>query len=57
MTGWLIAAWPQTADEVTKNMTKEEYSYYSECRQASFTFRKGSCNSLSPVRLFVPLFH
>lgn len=28
------------ADERTKGMTKEEYVHYSECRQASFTFRK-----------------
>lgn len=30
-----------SADERTKNMTKEEYVYWSDCRQASFTFRKG----------------
>ena len=29
------------ADERTKNMTKEEYVFWSECRQASFTYRKG----------------
>ena len=29
------------ADERTKDMTKEEYVNFSECRQASFTFRKG----------------
>lgn len=29
------------ADERTKYMTKEEYVNWSECRQASFTFRKG----------------
>ncbi|ORX69171.1 TFIID-18kDa-domain-containing protein [Linderina pennispora] len=29
------------ADEVTKQMTRDEYVHYSECRQASFTFRKG----------------
>lgn len=29
-----------TADERTKNMTKEEYVFWSECRQASFTYRK-----------------
>ncbi|RKO90700.1 transcription initiation factor IID, 18kD subunit-domain-containing protein, partial [Blyttiomyces helicus] len=28
------------ADEVTRTMTKEEYLYYSDCRQASFTFKK-----------------
>jgi len=28
------------ADERTKGMTREEYVHYSECRQASFTFRK-----------------
>ncbi|KAI9888464.1 MAG: Transcription initiation protein spt3 [Vezdaea aestivalis] len=31
----------RAADERTKNMTKEEYVHFSECRQASFTFRKG----------------
>lgn len=30
----------KTADERTRNMTKEEYVHWSECRQASFTFRK-----------------
>lgn len=29
-----------SADERTRNMTKEEYVFWSECRQASFTFRK-----------------
>lgn len=29
-----------TADERTKNMTREEYVFWSECRQASFTYRK-----------------
>jgi transcription initiation protein SPT3 len=29
------------ADDVTRHMTREEYVHYSECRQASFTFRKG----------------
>ncbi|KAI8322002.1 TFIID-18kDa-domain-containing protein [Martensiomyces pterosporus] len=28
------------ADEVTKQMTRDEYVHYSECRQASFTYRK-----------------
>jgi transcription initiation protein SPT3 len=28
------------ADEATRLMTKDEYVHYSECRQASFTFRK-----------------
>ncbi|KAG8865156.1 Transcription initiation protein spt3 [Tulasnella sp. 330] len=28
------------ADDATRHMTKEEYMHYSECRQASFTFRK-----------------
>ena len=28
-------------DERTKHMTRLEYVYWSECRQASFTFRKG----------------
>ena len=30
----------KAADERTKDMTKEEYVHWSECRQASFTFRK-----------------
>ncbi|EGW33696.1 uncharacterized protein SPAPADRAFT_59065 [Spathaspora passalidarum NRRL Y-27907] len=30
----------KTADDRTKNMTREEYVHWSECRQASFTFRK-----------------
>ncbi|KAI0610083.1 Transcription factor spt3 [Pyrenophora tritici-repentis] len=29
------------ADERTKNMTREEYVHWSDCRQASFTYRKG----------------
>lgn len=29
------------ADERTKDMTREEYVHWSDCRQASFTFRKG----------------
>jgi transcription initiation protein SPT3 len=29
------------ADDVTRAMTREEYVHYSECRQASFTYRKG----------------
>ncbi|EPQ32024.1 uncharacterized protein PFL1_00222 [Pseudozyma flocculosa PF-1] len=29
------------ADEATRRMTREEYVHYSECRQASFTFRRG----------------
>ena len=28
------------ADDRTRGMTKDEYVHYSECRQASFTFRK-----------------
>ena len=31
----------KAADERTKDMTKEEYVHWSDCRQASFTFRKG----------------
>ncbi|KAF3942272.1 hypothetical protein ABW19_dt0203677 [Dactylella cylindrospora] len=30
----------KSADERTKGMTKDEYVHFSECRQASFTFRK-----------------
>lgn len=28
------------ADDATKEMTREEYQHYSDCRQASFTYRK-----------------
>jgi transcription initiation protein SPT3 len=28
------------ADEATRRMTRDEYVHYSECRQASFTFKK-----------------
>lgn len=31
----------RNADERTRNMTREEYVHFSDCRQASFTFRKG----------------
>ena len=31
----------KTADDRTRNMTKDEYVHWSDCRQASFTFRKG----------------
>ena len=31
----------KTADERTRNMTRDEYVHFSDCRQASFTFRKG----------------
>ncbi|WFD43084.1 Transcription initiation protein spt3 [Malassezia psittaci] len=30
----------KAADETTRRMTRDEYVFYSECRQASFTFRK-----------------
>lgn len=30
----------QAADRRTKGMTKDEYVHYSECRQASFTYKK-----------------
>ncbi len=40
----------QDADEITKKMTKDEYVHYSDCRQASFTYRKGRRHSLlSPL--------
>lgn len=29
------------ADEATRAMTRDEYQHYSDCRQASFTYRKG----------------
>ena len=29
------------ADEHTRDMTREQYQHYSDCRQASFTYRKG----------------
>ncbi|KAF2402437.1 putative SAGA-like transcriptional regulatory complex subunit Spt3 [Trichodelitschia bisporula] len=31
----------KNADERTKKMNREDYMHWSECRQASFTFRKG----------------
>ncbi|OMH80972.1 SAGA complex subunit spt3 [Zancudomyces culisetae] len=31
----------KVADVVTRKMTRDEYVHYSECRQASFTYRKG----------------
>jgi transcription initiation protein SPT3 len=31
----------KNADERTKHMTREEYVHWSDCRQASFTYRKG----------------
>ncbi|KAI0244342.1 Transcription initiation protein spt3 [Massospora cicadina] len=31
----------KAADEETRKMSKDEYVHYSECRQASFTYRKG----------------
>lgn len=31
----------KNADERTKDMTREEYVHWSDCRQASFTYRKG----------------
>lgn len=31
----------KNADERTRGMTRDEYVHWSECRQASFTFRKG----------------
>ncbi|KAI8928927.1 transcription initiation factor IID, 18kD subunit-domain-containing protein [Entophlyctis helioformis] len=34
------AARLRAADDVTRTMTKDEYIYYSECRQASFTYKK-----------------
>jgi len=33
------------ADDVTRQMTREEYQHYSDCRQASFTYRKGWYNT------------
>lgn len=32
----------QEADDATRQMTREEYQHYSDCRQASFTYRKGT---------------
>ncbi|KAH9275006.1 hypothetical protein BASA83_002719 [Batrachochytrium salamandrivorans] len=34
------AARLRLADNITTTMTKDEYMYYSDCRQASFTFKK-----------------
>ena len=44
----------QEADEITKKMTKDEYVHYSDCRQASFTYRKGE-SSLSRLASHVLL--
>jgi transcription initiation protein SPT3 len=30
----------KTADDATRTMTHEQYLFYSECRQASFTYKK-----------------
>lgn len=30
----------QAADELTANMTKEQYLHYADCAQASFVYRK-----------------
>ncbi|GJJ07233.1 hypothetical protein Clacol_001433 [Clathrus columnatus] len=44
------------ADEATRAMTRDEYQHYSDCRQASFTYRKGMRQpirqSLQIVRTF-----
>ncbi|KAI1795095.1 TFIID-18kDa-domain-containing protein [Ganoderma leucocontextum] len=37
---YLIHLLPQEADDATRQMTREEYQHYSDCRQASFTYRK-----------------
>ena len=36
----------QEADDATRQMTREEYQHYSDCRQASFTYRKGEHSEL-----------
>lgn len=48
----------KAADLRTRNMTREEYVHWAECRQASFTFRKGKrfrdwcgMSQISDVRL------
>lgn len=30
----------RVADEITRTMSKDAYMYYSDCRQASFTYKK-----------------
>jgi hypothetical protein len=48
----------QEADEATRQMTREEYQHYSDCRQASFTYRKGDVadvNHLYGIALTDPL--
>lgn len=32
----------QEADDATRQMTREEYQHYADCRQATFTYRKGT---------------
>lgn len=44
------------ADETTRRMTREEYVFYSECRQASFTFRKGML-IFNPAKRFREFIH
>jgi len=43
------------ADEATRKMTREEYQHYSDCRQASFTYRKGLflISSLKTIMNFI----
>ena len=41
------------ADDATREMTREEYQHYSDCRQASFTYRKGT-HPLSALRARSP---
>jgi len=38
----LLKLFRQEADDATRQMTREEYQHYSDCRQASFTYRKGT---------------
>lgn len=35
----------QEADDLTRNMTKEEYLHYADCAQASFVYRKSTTTS------------
>ncbi|KAJ3331226.1 Transcription initiation protein spt3 [Blyttiomyces sp. JEL0837] len=47
------------ADDVTRTMTKDEYIYYSDCRQASFTYKKSKrfrdwCNMATHYKNYKP---
>lgn len=42
------------ADDATRQMTREEYQHYSDCRQASFTYRKGASSERERICVAEP---